>query len=366
MKKTLLLLLIFTLSCSSPHKYLEKKRYDKAFSSALVQLKKGKSVEENKRVLHTSLDKIMKEQFEKATLLIEKDNIENGAKVLRIYERLRKKIEKTSPYLGLAYQTQMDSLDYRSDELMKDLFDFYYERAQESLTIASETGKKSEARNAYYDFQKAKKYGYENEVDLVTPLQEEALELGVVYYYVEASARFEVTEKWEIDRQFDDIESRGSIFQQITFEGTQGEVDCALDVVFKSLDFQIRERSDTEYFDKEIQDGYENVTDTSGNVTRVPLYRTVEAWVTTKTKIKTGSWTASVDVTSHTSNCDLSDSNFSAEASSEIEVTEWRGDDRAVPNRYKSAFQKEDFEDEDDMIHELIEDIYNQVVNYYF
>ena len=57
--------------------------------------------------------------------------------------------------------------------------------------------------------------------------------------------------------------------------------------------------------------------------------------------------------------------NFSALTSSQIRETTTSGDERAIPSEYLNA-EQEAVEEEDDMTERLIQQLYADIVNYYF
>ncbi len=361
--KTLLLALLVLSACSTPQKSFEKRNYDRAFDLALAQLNRSKSVKENTAILRKSLNELIKEGLTEAGQLKRNDSLKDNDRALVTYEKLQDKISDAEPYLGNEFTSQLEQLQDYALEVQEELYQNYLQQGLDKLDEAVQTEQKQLAQDAYREFEAAKSYTFDNfEAD---SLMDIALEEGKMYYYVETDAPFELMEEWEIDRQFDDVEWLSGGFQQIYYETNRDQADCILEVTFGSIDFDIDEASSSQSFQKQVIDGYNTVTDTSGQTHQEPIYRDIEGTVVKKIRTKTGSWKAEISVFSGTPNCTLSGTTLWAETESEITEYELQGNTDAIPSEYKGGMTPS-FEDEDDMIEEMIEDLYRRFVNHYF
>lgn len=367
MKNTLffLLSLSFLLTqCATPQKKLEKQDYEGAYKLALRQLKANKkNYQENQRILVKALEKIVENQLSAIQTNANSADVSRMEKAISSSETLMDKIQEATPYIHDEFIADFQTLDQIRLDVSFELYDFYLKEGLIQLEKAIEYGQKKQAQAAYIDFKNARKYIDEQNTELDS-LEALAIEYGQVIYQVEAEAPFELMYQWEIDRRFEDVVNYSSTFYKIFYEGGTSQIDCRIELRFGSLRDNITERSQLSSFEQQIEDGSETVTDTSGNVSRVPIYRTVRGSVTTITKTKTLTWEADA-YASGNSNCDVSNSHFSASRISEIEEYRLEGDERAIPDQYKNRFEQ-DFENENDMAAVLLDQIYQDFLGYYF
>lgn len=83
------------------------------------------------------------------------------------------------------------------------------------------------------------------------------------------------------------------------------------------------------------------------------------------TRTKTVTWEADVRVNALTPNCSVSSENFEDFYQSVAREVRTSGDERAIPEEYLDA-PKEQFIEEDDMVEQILEDLYEQIVRAYF
>ena len=362
-KRLLILLSFYVVACASPQKSFENKNYDKAYKQSLKALEKGKSVNQNQRILEASLSQILKVERNRANALSDSKQAEDWIAAMDIQEQLLDKISESRPYLGNRNEVIYDSLTVQNRQLRERLHLEFKGRGQQKLDKALTTGKKFYAQEAHRDFKQAKIYRIADpELD---SLIEEAYKNSVVNYYVETDPGFNISYNWEIDRQFEDLEREKGTYYRIFYEKTADDIDCALRIYFDRLDFDERQDSETMDFEKEVIDSYETVTDTSGNTTEEPVYITVEGEVEKITRQKIATWSVHVNVNATTINCELGSRDFEESFISEIIEVKWRGDERAIPEKWKD-YDSEDFMKEDDMGEELLEIIYDRILDYYF
>lgn len=357
------LILLFN-QCATPQKKLENKDYEGAYKVALRQLKGNKkNQQENQRILVKALEKLLEQNKPIIQANAHSGDVERMEKAVTASEDLMNKIEEATPYMNGDFVAEFRELDQFRIDISFELYDFYLKEGLIQLEKAIEYGEKKEAQAAYADFKAARKYIDEQSSELDS-LEQLAIEYGQVIYQVEATAPFELMHQWEIDRRFEDVKGESSPFYKILYEGRGHQVDCYLEVRFGSLRDRIEERSQTERFEEQIVDDYETVVDAEGNSSQRPIYKTVQGSVDIVTRMKTLTWEAEVN-TRGNKYCNLSDTRLSAARISEIEEYKLTGDERAIPDRYKTRFST-DFEREEDMAANLLEQIYQEFLNYYF
>ncbi|MFT4664020.1 MAG: hypothetical protein ACI8YQ_000825 [Polaribacter sp.] len=361
----LLLVLLFTLGCASPMKTLKEGNYKKAYKQANNQLKRSKSVNENKKVLAKSLAKIIQEENRKKLKLMDSEEIEDLVEAYKINKELQNKIEKSFTYIDNGtFDKDYDAQREEADWMVEEIANAYFGFGQNSLDESIEMDNKRQAREAYSDFQVAKKYGYKGKV--IDSLMEESIVYGRLVYTVEASVSFGISYDWDVDRKFEDVEDYDSRFRKVYFErGPVKNVDCHLDVGFNGLDIDYFEDVDREIFSQRIQTGTTTVTDADGNVSEQPVYETVEGQVEIVRRRKVAEWEVRVNIRSVSQNCDKSDDRFSERIQAEIEEYIWSGDERAIPSRYRRS-NNDRLPEDDDMAEDLLDVLYRQFLRAYF
>lgn len=357
-----ILFTVFAIACSSPQKSFDKGDYEKAYKSALKNMKKGKSSRKDKVLLNKSFNEIVKERTNEAEKYLRSNQLEDWELAYLEYDDLLDLYYDGKAQLDNSHDARMVIIETDVDTLGLDIARNYYELGTMSMDGYYEDYNKAYAQDAFVSYQKTALYDPDHPA--IDSLMEDAFELGLVKVLVEANAPFERRYDWEIDRRFSDIERESEGFYQISYERNLIEVDCTLDVDFSNIDSYAREDRSVQRFSEEIEDGYETRVDTSGNSTRVPLYRSVTGEVVTIREILTFRWRAAVSVYGSRDYCDFRNRNFEAEEETVRERYELSGDRRAIPSGYESS--RGDFDDEDDIVDELIDDLYREISNYYF
>lgn len=361
-----LLFFLFPLftACTSPREAFENQDYDKAYKLALASLNQGKGGKEERRILQQSLENILARESEEGRRLADSEKPEGWETTLGINYGLQEKIKEARAFLPEAFEKDLHTLTRQARWLRKSLYDHYYARGREDLEEAASTGLKEHAQLAHGAFTKARLYAeaLSPQLDSLTQL---AHRKGIVYYVVEIDAPFDITYNWEIEHVFSRLEEEGGGFLRIAYEEPLKNPDCAIVIRFNPLDIEIEEETGDEDFNREVIIEYETVTDTVGNETRVPVYGNVEGNVLIITRTKTATWEAEALINALTPNCSLPPHSFQASASSTAREIRTSGDERAIPREYLDA-PEENFREEDDMVEELLEDLYEQVVRAFF
>lgn len=354
-------LIIF--GCTSPQKFFDQKEYDKAYKSALKNLKNNKSAEENTSVLIASLEKIIEREYEKISFNQNSENPSDWDKAFNNIDKLKEKITDSRKFTKEHFGEKFKALSLQEEKIAQKAFGFYKKRGQENLEKYNSTEKKAYAQNAHQDFSKAKKYI--NEGIALDTLIDQSYNAAVVNILVETKTLWAIMEAWEINRAFDNIEDYSGGYRRIFFDRQINNVDCLMEIEFQRLDFKIDENTNSQDYEKRVIIDYETVTDTAGNESEVPVYGDVEGIVNIITKTKTATWEVRVNINSYTQNCSMYSENFTAQRSSQIREITTSGDERAIPNEYLNP-DEEEFEDEDDMAEALIDILYSEIVGYYF
>ena len=353
-----LLLLILVSGCSSPQKLYEKGKYDKAFDSVLSDLKQNKN-RKNKTLLNKSFSKLIDSARDKMI------DIKNGYDVSDLISNLEEYYEVDQRYKkGKVYLDSDNITKYEKLNIEKHfVLDVAYEEGKSLMKDFEESGNKFDARNAYYHFSLIDEYGDRYEGMDQYLLQ--SYEAATLVYNVVADLDYDYSYKWDVDRQFDNLEGKEK-FVKIVYDSPSNIGDCLIELDFSRLDEDIRTRSDSRSYNKEIIDGYTTVTDTSGRTREVPIYKTVKGEVITKRVTKTVAWRVDIEIRRSSSNCNLRERRFYADEDDSVEEYEIRGDTRAIPSQYFNNNNKSYLEKTDDMVDDILDDLYREIRDYLY
>ena len=143
-----------------------------------------------------------------------------------------------------------------------------------------------------------RKYGFDGQI--VEPLLEECRVFSIVRYKVEGNAPFDIEYNWEIDRVLDNLEDINDPFVEVYYEKISypGDIDCTIEVNFKSLDFDIDERNRENNFKEEVVVGKVTRTNSEGEEIEVDKIEEVEGTVIERTITKTAEWRVNISVQS--------------------------------------------------------------------
>ncbi|MFK7773287.1 MAG: hypothetical protein AB8F94_14160 [Saprospiraceae bacterium] len=364
-RTVLFLFILFLFQCASPTKSLEKGNFQLAYKSSLAALEKGKSYNENQKILFQALDEIIAKES------VEKDRQQNAEglnskeKSIKLNRSIQKKITKALPYLDGKFDETLEKLKTEEQQTNDFLASEYFSFGQEKLEKSENEKDKRFAQNAYYNFLKAKKFN-SPEIDL-NILTQRSLELGQVVYNIQKDAPFDIMLHWEIDRTFENLEGHQGDFLKIFYDNNLSyeKVDCQINIRFRSLDIDLEEDKSEEGFKKEIVTGTTTITNSAGEEVEVDVIEEVEGIVSIQQFKKTATWNVRVEVTSNSKNCELGDASFEEETISTSQVFTLTGDERAIPNEYKKS-KTEELTTDDDMAEILLGILYERISSHLF
>lgn len=361
MKIQLLISLVFILfvtACSGPHKLYEKGKYGKAYDKALSKLQKGKD-RKMKTLVNKSFSKMIDQTRDELIYLDRNFDLADAEKNLKKYDKVSERFAEGEAFLTDENIKKNANLRSDKEALVSDVYDY----GIALMDTYNASRRKVDAREAFVYFSLVDKYcntDYPN----MDQLLNESFEEGTVVYNINADLNFEQEYRWEVNRRFDDIEGRQG-FTRIVYDRQSNVGDCMVELDFDRLDEDYQERSSTQNYSEEIEDGYTTQTDTSGAQIKVPIYKNVNGSVTTKRITKTVSWRLELDVRSMTNDCNLRGERFSRAIVDEADQYIISGDERAIPSKFLKN-QNEKLESTDDMVDDLIDDLYRDIYEYLY
>ncbi|MFT4760974.1 MAG: hypothetical protein ACI9LN_002954, partial [Saprospiraceae bacterium] len=360
---TTLIFLLSILSCSSPQKKFTEGDYPAAFKSALKNLKNDKKATDADRdILLRALDKIYLAEGKEISFYENSAGLDNLEKAFKINKALLDKIEKANPYLGDKFAFNYQQSVEQEQILRGELIDGFLQFGAEDLDASIDNGNKFLAQDAFKKFRKAEKYGAAKTG--LDSLYQLCYEYGTIVYRVSANTSFNISYNWKIDRMFENVRSNHN-FMTIFYERNTDNIDCDIEISFRSLSFNESETTNTQNFEEAVVTGYETVTDTSGFTSQREIRTNIKGKVETTTITKKAQWRVDVSIKGYSNNCRLSGSSWCLGTESKEEEVELSGDLRAIPETYRPSAAS-NLASDSDMAEDLIEDIYNQFRREYF
>ncbi len=169
-----------------------------------------------------------------------------------------------------------------------------------------------QSRNAYYSFKNGEKHEGQSFFPSLADDKEDAYQNGIVYY---------ISDYGNIGRR---------LFLKPLPRGANFKPDDDIRIDHGYVSFST---SESEYRDsqtKKIETGQEEVTDTSGNTTYIPILEKIQAIVVTKTITVTASVSTQLWSKNVTGQCSVHTSSFTTEISDSYEEVTVEGDERAL------------------------------------
>lgn len=367
MKKiTYIVICLLMVACASPKKHFSDGNYKKAYTSALKDLKSGKKDRSLKSILNNSLARMIEDDNSETQSLLRSDLIEDWEEAYGMTDDLIELYDEGRRYTDSKYESIMQSKRENNNILKDDIINSYVEMGDMNMEVYGERGEKQAAQEAYYMYREALKYDHPMGMDDVRDKLDIALLEGTIVVDVTIDT-WDVRYSRDIERQFDDLEDNDKLFYEVVFDSRSQDIDCQLEIDFARLDIDVRDQSRTEDYTEQIEDGYRNEVDTSGNTTRIPIYKEVTAVVTLTEETRTYTWDIRVRADNGRGDCNYRNNQFRVSLQAVITNYETRGDSRALPSSYRNS-SNETFSssDERNLIEDLIKEAFDDIERYYF
>ncbi len=275
---TLSILLLLS-ACVSPEKMIEAGDYDLAIYRSLKKMK-GKRKKKAKFVaaVEEAFQKITERDMNAISNLEAENRPENWVKINRIHQTIRKRQEMVEPYLPLIDRDGREAnfrfvrIDGLERESKAKAAEYYYNIAQE-LLVQAEQGDRLAARRAYDELRNIDNY-YRDYRDKET-LMVKARDIGVSHIAFKMVNDASVVLPTEFERELlnlgaGELNTRWKVFHLNPQPDQQ--YDYQIQVRFTDIDVSPEFVKEREYVDvKEIEDGFEYVLDSQGNVLKDSL-----------------------------------------------------------------------------------------------
>jgi hypothetical protein len=362
----LVLTSLLLFSCKSSEELYKKGEYESAFKKALSKLSKS---DENQgpqeSILNKSFAKLYQKVNSKYNYLMKDKNIGDAEVFYREADRFYDLTRDGSRFLNNQNDKDLNQATQYKDEVKRYIIDVYAADAMNLLEKSRSNGDKFAAQRAYEIYQNiiGRNYGTYMRAEM-----EEAERLGTFWYNFELDYGFNLWFSTNMDRQFDNIIGRSTVGRKVTYKRLGEGVDCNFIVRFGNLQENKNRNNNTQTYNQDIIDGYKTEKDKNGKDVTVPIYKKVTATVTTETERITYAFSIDVDVQGRTRFCTLSDDRFTVENFSEIVSHSYNGDIKALPQQIQAEILNPNnrHKYKDDLVNDLIRQVYERVSRSYF
>ena len=357
MKKTtyylaILAIAVFMNSCVSPQKLVEKGDYDRAIQVAVKRLS-GKKKKKAKYVqaLELAFAKVNAADMAEADRLKNSNRPENWVRVLSIYEKIDNRQDRIQPLLplidkeGIKANFKFVRVAGLAQEARNKTVEYYYNNAKRLLASAKNNQDKYDARNAYTEFQKIKKY--RNNYKDANQLTREASALGTTHIMFdvrnESSSVLPRAMINDLKRiNIKDLEQPWQVYHVGTTSNVKMDYRIVMNITKAKVgQGLIKERTYEET--KKVKDGWEYILDDRGNVVKDSLGNDLKTdrYIIAKARIievfqsKAATLSVRIDVLDDNRN-ELVDSHYlNADAIFENYASTFQGDKRALTKETK-------------------------------
>lgn len=368
MKHCLYLLILFTLlSCGGgPEKFFSDGNYEKAYKKALKDIQSGKKDRTLKTILNNSMAELIAEANNESAALLRSDVVEDWDEAYTVNEELLSLYYEGQRYLDSDLDIGIQIIENNNDQLKEDIVTAYVELGDRNMEEYSANRNKQAAQQAYFMYEGASQYADSfSELNLRKKL-EDALIAGTVFIDVTVDV-WDIGYKYEIERQFEDLEDNDERFYEVTFDEYNENTDCQLEIEFARLNVNVNTQTRTETYRQEVEDGFETQVDTSGNRIRVPIVKEVTGEVRFTDEIRLYTWNIRVDSNDRNNYCDFRYNQFQISQEAVITNYQTQGDTRAIPDTFRNT-RTQTFSNSDErrLIDDLIDQSYDEIERYYF
>ncbi|MBL7813959.1 MAG: hypothetical protein JNL70_03055 [Saprospiraceae bacterium] len=275
-----LFLAAFT-ACKSPQKSFENGNYDQAVDQAIERLRKTKVKERDVATLVEAFNYINQRETEKLGRLRLENNPDNWDDIYAIATSINRRQEMVRPLVALdeeKYYGQLQNLHFTEGvvatiaEAREGAAAHLYNRANQKLDLAK-SGNRRLAREAYDDFKAIDKY-YTTYKD-VKALSSEAYALGINHVYVKVENDTRTYLPSGFERELESIFVRDLNEKWVKYHTFKDEnLRYDYTIVARMTDINVsrdRERRDHHIEEAQVEDGFDYVLDSRGNVKKDSL-----------------------------------------------------------------------------------------------
>jgi hypothetical protein len=296
---SIVILSVLISACKSPSKLVEEGNYDKAIERSVKKLLKGNAKPEDKIMLDKAYKLANLEDADAIKLLITEGKPENWEQIYFTYlqlDRRQKEVRKVLPFQIKGKTIDYVQTDYSSLIIESKIKAAEYFYAHGKLLMSK--GVKEMYRLAYNDFVKAKNYR-ESAFPDITQLIDEAKYLGTSRVLIEVLTNTDIRLPPDFYDKIMDINISSLNSYWIDYSigrfDRNTSFDYNIDIILQNVFVSPEKYNSTEILrTKKVNDGFEYVLDSKGNVKKdslgndikVPKYKYLTCKLITREQTK--------------------------------------------------------------------------------
>jgi hypothetical protein len=296
------LLLIATMigwsACNQSEKLLETGQYDEAVVKSVAKIQKDKENEKNIDVLVKAYPKANDKNLERIDFLQKEGRPDRWEAIYNEYQQLKYRQDLVKTVMPLKYNGRLLEFEDRNYteklvESKRNAGDYYYNAGKQQM----KENRKVAYRNAFYNFEKAKKFGLYTDIE---KLLDESYALGQnkILINFDNQSRYKLPQDYEKQLfafDFNDIDVNWNKHFAPLNQYNLNDYDYSARITLRNIVVspqQIKENVITET--KKVRDGWEYELDPRGNVKKdslgndikIPKYKTIRCDVVESIQMK--------------------------------------------------------------------------------
>lgn len=285
----LMLTLFVSVSCNPAKSYYKKGNYHMAVTKSVEKLRKKPTDEKTIAILKQSYENAKRQDLERVKYLRTENKPDSWNEVFKIFLRLKERQSMVSTITPLNYSGGVLAFEYidYDEEIIRakeKAAEYYFKRGNDYLR----SGSRFDARAAYADFQVVKQYYFDYRG--VDELISQARSKGMSYAAVTVTDQtiFKIPSSFKDKLIPEDLNPLKSDWVDVRKTDNMQGMDYKIEVVLKNINLSPKNENEKIYMkSKEIEDGWEYVLDSKGNVMkdslgndiRIKKYKTVTCTV---------------------------------------------------------------------------------------
>ena len=275
---SLFIAVLFLFSCSNTEKLIRKGQFDRAFQVSLHRVIRHPDKAKEVNSLISAYNKAQQRDNDYIIKLRKQGTPDIWDNVFDAYRRMDSRQNQIKPVLPLKINGQTQNVplvDYQNEivEAQKKAAEYYYVHGKSLL----KSNNKDKARQAYYEFQKTKKYyaNYKDVNDLINEAYTKGIRHVSIFVENKSLVNFSNFLNDELSKKLLDLNTpsfNSKWVQFHTYIKNPPEQDYSVIIQFEKLFATPGSTNQKSYNkEKEIQNGWQYVLDNNGNVMKDSL-----------------------------------------------------------------------------------------------
>ena len=313
--KRIIYLLVITLifaGCASSKKLASRGQYDAAINKAVKQLRKNPGKEKEAIILDNSYKIANERDMERIKFLKQEGNPDNWDEVFGLYSRLKSRqtlVRTVTPLTIGGRYVDYPYVDYDAEiiEAKDKAADYYYRNGQELMKLGTKEG----YRQAHDELLKAQEYSggaYAGIDEMIEEARYKGISRAIVM--VNNMTHLRLDPVYEEDLLEINTDRLGSEWVEYHFKHLDDQIDYDYSIYVNLESIRVSPddiKENDKMYKKEVQDGFDYVLDSNGNVMKdslgndikIPKYKTLSCTVIETRQFKSARVDGNVEIISN-------------------------------------------------------------------